>query len=191
MNEVNSLKFIEQLHQEEAKFNRYKSKSQWLIIGLIILLIAAVVGIGCWYRHKKSKSANDEKPKVKYENSSLDDDFKQGLKEKITQVLSETDKILSQDFCLAELAELCDSKSKYVSQVINELYGQNFTSLINSLRIDEACKRMSDKENFGSYTLEAIGQSVGFKSRVTFYNAFKKYKGMTPSEYLQQQNSSL
>ena len=122
---------------------------------------------------------------VKYKNSSLEENAKQEIREKINHVLNETDAIYQQDFCLDKLAELCNSKPKYISQVINELYGQNFTTLINSLRIQEVCHRMTDKDNFGTLTLEAIAQSVGFKNRVTFYQAFKKFKGITPSQYMQ------
>ena len=193
LDEVNSLNFIRQLHEEETRLNSYKSKNQWLIIGLIIAVIAVIIILCLWFelkkRHKNLTLQNITKKIIKYENSSLEDSTKHELKEKISHILTQTDTIYNQDFCLGQLAELCNSKSKYVSQVINEFYGQNFTSLINSLRIEEACKRMTDKDNYGTWTLEGIAQSVGFKSRVTFYNAFKKHKEMSPSEYMQQHNS--
>ena len=193
LDEVNSLNFIRQLHEEETRLNSYKSKNQWLIIGLIIAVIAVIIILCLWFelkkRHKNLTLQNITKKIIKYENSSLEDSTKHELKEKISHILTQTDTIYNQDFCLGQLAELCNSKSKYVSQVINEFYGQNFTSLINSLRIEEACRRMTDKENYGTWTLEGIAQSVGFKSRVTFYNAFKKHKEMSPSEYMQQHNS--
>lgn len=193
LDEVNSLNFIRQLHEEEARLNSYKSKNQWLVLVLIVAISTIIIILYLWFklkkRHKNLTLQNITKKIIKYENSSLEDSTKQELKEKIMHVLTQTDTIYQQDFCLAQLAELCNSKSKYVSQVINELYGQNFTSLINSLRIEEACKRMVDKENYGTWTLEGISQSVGFKSRVTFYNAFKKHKEMSPSEYIQQYNS--
>lgn len=193
LDEVNSLNFIRQLHEEESRLNSYKNKNQWLILVLIIAITAIIIILYLWFnlkkRHKNLTLQNITKKIIKYENSSLEDSTKQELKEKITHVLTQTDTIYQQEFCLTQLAELCNSKSKYVSQVINELYGQNFTSLINSLRVEEACKRMVDKENYGTWTLEGIAQSVGFKSRVTFYNAFKKHKEMSPSEYVQQHNS--
>jgi AraC-like DNA-binding protein len=84
---------------------------------------------------------------------------------------------------LERLAMLSGSKYKYVSQVINEYYEQNFNNFLNSYRIKEACKRMSDLENYGNYTIEAISESVGFKSRSTFVASFKRITGLTPSQY--------
>ena len=49
--------------------------------------------------------------------------------------------------------------------------------------IKEACKRMGDIEHYGNYTIEAISESVGFKSRSTFVTSFKRITGLTPSQY--------
>lgn len=187
LEEVKSLKFIKQLYEEELKLKNYKSKTFWMTIIQIVLGIFFLVGICFWYRLRKmsrEEKINSLKSVVKYENSSLEESAKYELKNKIMEVLNEKDVICNPDFCLAQLAEMSGSNSKYVSQVINELFGQNFSSLINFLRIEEACRRMNDKENYGTWTFEAIAQSVGFKSRVTFYNAFKKHIGMLPSEYV-------
>jgi AraC-like DNA-binding protein len=78
---------------------------------------------------------------------------------------------------------LSGSKYKYVSQVINEYYQQNFNTFLNSYRIKEACKRLGDLEHYGNYTIEAISESVGFKSRSTFVSSFKRITGLTPSQY--------
>jgi AraC-like DNA-binding protein len=78
---------------------------------------------------------------------------------------------------------LSGSRYKYVSQVINEYYEQNFNNFLNSFRIKEACKRMRDLDNYGNYTIEAISESVGFKSRSTFVTSFKRITGLTPSQY--------
>ena len=34
-----------------------------------------------------------------------------------------------------------------------------------------------------SYTIEAIAEEVGFKSRTSFANLFKKSTGLTPTDY--------
>jgi AraC-like DNA-binding protein len=97
--------------------------------------------------------------------------------------MDNSDEIFSPDFSLERLAMLSGSKYKYVSQVINEHYQQNFNNFLNSYRIKEACKRMGDVEGYGNYTIEAISESVGFKSRSTFVASFKRITGLTPSQY--------
>lgn len=65
--------------------------------------------------------------------------------------------------------------------MINQLTGNNFNTFINEYRIKEACKRISDRDNYGNMTLEAIANSVGFKSVNSFRTAFKKVTGLFPS----------
>ncbi len=120
---------------------------------------------------------------VKYKSSHLSDDDKQQLLARILEVMDSNLEIFSPDFSLERLAMLSGSKYKYVSQVINEHYQQNFNNFLNSYRIKEACKRMGDIEHYGNYTIEAISESVGFKSRSTFVSSFKRITGLTPSQY--------
>ncbi len=120
---------------------------------------------------------------VKYKSSHLSDSDKQQLLARILEVMDTSDEIFSPDFSLERLAMMSDSKYKYVSQVINEHYQQNFNNFLNSYRIKEACKRMGDITNYGNYTIEAISESVGFKSRSTFVTSFKRITGLTPSQY--------
>lgn len=119
----------------------------------------------------------------KYKNSNLDDDDKAMLIERIRNVMEDTDSICSNDFSAERLASLVGSKYKYVSQVINETFGCNFSTFLNNYRIKEACRRISDIDKYGHLTIEAISESVGFKSRSTFVTQFKRVTGLTPSEY--------
>lgn len=120
---------------------------------------------------------------TKYKSSHLSDEDKRQLLTRIQQVMENNKEIYSADFSLERLAMLSGSRYKYVSQVINEHYQQNFNNFLNSYRIKEACKRMSDVEHYGNYTIEAISESVGFKSRSTFVTSFKRITGLTPSQY--------
>lgn len=91
---------------------------------------------------------------------------------------------LDPDFSLQTLAEMVDSNTKYVSQAINDITGQNFRNFINEYRIKEAELRLLDTETYGNYTIQWIAESVGIKSKSTFVAAFKKVTGLTPSVYI-------
>lgn len=121
--------------------------------------------------------------RVKYGGSTLTDGGKEKLLTDIREVFDNAEEFCSPDFSLDRLASLVGSKSKYVSQVINELYGQTFTNVLTETRIKEACKRISDVESYGQYTIEAIASGVGFKSRSNFITNFKRITGLTPSAY--------
>ena len=125
-----------------------------------------------------------ESPTEKYKNSNLNDEQKQQLLNDIREVMESNQKIFDLDFTQDQLADLVQSKSKYVSQVINELCKCNFSAFINEYRVKEACQRINDIKHYGNLTIEAVSMSVGFKSRSTFNSAFRKFTGLTPGEYL-------
>ena len=79
------------------------------------------------------------------------------------------------------IAERLEISVHKLSQVINENLDKNFSNYINEYRI-ELAKRMLVSED--RYTIEAIGQECGFNSKSSFYAAFKKVTGTTPSKYV-------
>lgn len=102
---------------------------------------------------------------------------------KIEGVFANLNIILKPDFDLDTLANLIDSNTRYVSMVINGVYGVNFKTLLNKHRINEACRRLMDKDNYGHLTIAAIGEECGYSTVNNFIIAFKKINGMTPSQY--------
>ncbi|WP_422105275.1 helix-turn-helix domain-containing protein [Winogradskyella sp.] len=83
---------------------------------------------------------------------------------------------------LKDLANTHNLSEGYISQLINKHSGLNFNEFINTLRIDEA-KHLLLNKDYDHYTIMAIGLESGFNSRASFYTAFKKYTGQTPSEF--------
>ena len=133
-----------------------------------------------------SEDKKDEKEKpaaIKYTGSNLDESDKSRLMSAIMSVMENDNEYLKPDFTIERLSEIVNSKPKSVSQVINEKRECNFNNFINSFRIKEACRRLSDPENYGMLTLDAIAKSVGFRARSSFFNAFKNVTGLTPSQF--------
>lgn len=87
------------------------------------------------------------------------------------------------DFGLVKLTSLVGSNTTYVSKVINEHFGQNVRTFINTYRINEARRRILDVDNYGNLTIQAIAESVGYNTQVNFNRAFKQMTGMTPSVF--------
>ena len=80
------------------------------------------------------------------------------------------------------VAEKLGISPGYLSQLINSILDQNFTSYINAHRVEEV-KRMIKDPAFAQYSILAIGMEAGFKSKSAFYTTFKRETGMTPSEF--------
>jgi AraC-like DNA-binding protein len=71
---------------------------------------------------------------------------------------------------------------KVLSQVINESLGQNFFDFVNTYRVEEAKKLLTDARNPKITVLEVMYQA-GFNSKSSFNTAFKKIALTTPSAY--------
>ncbi len=102
--------------------------------------------------------------------------------ESIEQVIRAGQLYLDPHLSLTSLSEVVKICEGYISQLINYFTEQNFTSYINSLRVEEA-KRLLQDSNYDHFTMVAIGMESGFNSKSTFYAAFKKYTGISPTEY--------
>jgi AraC-like DNA-binding protein len=70
----------------------------------------------------------------------------------------------------------------YLSQIFSKYAKESFTDYINKLRIKEAQEMLVDNK-YDNYTIVAIGLESGFNSKSTFFQAFKKHTGRTPTEY--------
>ncbi|RBQ09991.1 helix-turn-helix domain-containing protein [Pedobacter miscanthi] len=91
---------------------------------------------------------------------------------------------LNQDLQIIDVAMRINIPVHQCSFVINNHIGKNFRDWINSYRIAHFLKQypiLADK-----ITIEAIAQEAGFKNHATFYNAFKKEKGIMPTAYFSQ-----
>lgn len=126
---------------------------------------------------------------TKYQGSSLTKKQKEKLLEAIDDVMNHTMEYCNTDFTLERMALLTNSRPKYVSQVVNEMYGKNFNRYVNEYRIKEARLRLTDIEKYGNYTVKAIAQSVGFRSNSNFNTLFKELTGIPPSMYQEMANS--
>jgi AraC-like DNA-binding protein len=93
---------------------------------------------------------------------------------------------LNPDLSLEELAVGIGQKPKMLSAVINETLGQSFFDFINHYRIDEAKRLLTNPVDKKITVLEVL-YAVGFNSKSSFNTLFKKYTGLTPTEFRKKQ----
>lgn len=102
---------------------------------------------------------------------------------RILAIMSDTAVICDPKFSINVLAGLVRSNHQYVSQVINCGLSKNFRSFLNGYRIREAQRLFSEPDS-GKFTIEYVSQSVGFRSRSAFREAFTEVTGVNPAFYL-------
>lgn len=128
-------------------------------------------------------SDNSDSSVKKYTGSALSESRSNELEERILEIMSQEKLFCREGFSIKELADLCQSNSNYISQVLNRQMNTTFTQLLNERRIAVAQKRFVDFENYGHLTIEAIVADLGFRSRSTFSKTFKRITGLSPSEF--------
>ena len=103
------------------------------------------------------------------------------FKEIQTYILTEQ-RYLDPYLSLENLSQEMGTSTSSLSKLINTYSESNFSDFINKFRVEEA-KKLLSRPDYGSYTIVAIGLECGFNSKSTFYNAFKKFTGKTPTQF--------
>jgi AraC-like DNA-binding protein len=95
--------------------------------------------------------------------------------------LMEAEKVFcDEELSLGGLADELDITPYQLSQIINERLHKNFNTYINEYRIRESESYLIDDPK---RSVLSVSCAVGFNTLATFYNAFCKIHGMTPTKF--------
>lgn len=83
---------------------------------------------------------------------------------------------------LNDMADHFNISPKYCGILFKELSEDNFKNFLNHYRIEEA-KKIIEKNP--SIKVQDLSKQVGFNSANSFLRVFRKYTGLTPTEYIQ------
>jgi AraC-like DNA-binding protein len=112
-----------------------------------------------------------------FDNDEGDDYVK-----KIKFQLEEQKLFTNPELKLADFSALIGLPSHQLSKLINEKFGKSFIDLVNELRVNEFINRINDPQ-FQNLSILGIALDVGFNTKSSFNNTFKKMTGKTPSEF--------
>ena len=118
----------------------------------------------------------------KYQTSNLTEEAMDSYLEQLNKIMKEEKLYLNNNLSLIDLANKLELKPYQVSQIINQKYNSNFYDYINRFRVKEAKERLADP-NFTHLSILGIGLDVGFNSKTSFSNNFKKFEKTTPSAF--------
>ncbi len=131
-----------------------------------------------FFNRKKSKIIFN--PTEKYADKKFESSEAEALIEVLRNVMSEESLYKNPNLKSSDVAKKIQLTTHQFSQLLNDNLGKNFASFVNEYRIEEAKKKLLSNSSF---TLEAIAYECGFNSKSTFYTAFKKIVGITPSQF--------
>ncbi len=89
------------------------------------------------------------------------------------------------DFPLSKLAEMEHMSQSRYREVFRSQTGYSPAEYRTALRMQKACELLLQT----SLSLSEIAASCGYKDLLYFFRAFKKHRGMTPSEYRKNQQA--
>lgn len=140
------------------------------------------------------KALNSEKS-LQEQIKALDSGKESGTvmdQDKMNLLYTELCRLMDQEHLYAEaqltrekMAERLGTNRTYLTHIIKEKTGQSYLQFINSYRINEAIRILSDKEQV-NYPLKQIWNDLGFSSPSTFFKLFQQAVGITPSMYRKQ-----
>jgi len=154
-------------------------------VSIIDMLIIYLFVQSVWHTGLSMQNLSKEPPDADHK-LVINDKQAENYLLKLLDVMDSSKIYLSKECSLKDVAQCADIPLHHLSTLINSHTNKNFSVFINEYRIGYACRILRDGHN-RNLTLEAIGLECGFGSRVNFHNAFKKFTGKTPAEYLADQ----
>ncbi len=137
-------------------------------------------------RNKENKTLNTANTEAKLKLDSvngMDNSQRNKLRESIEQLISD-EFYLDREMSLPKMAKELETNTTYLSRIINEDYQKAFATFINELRLSHTLRSLEADSKYRKLTIDHIAYNSGFASSSTFYNAFKKFTGLTPSYYI-------
>ena len=99
----------------------------------------------------------------------------------IDRILEHVDShYLDHNLSVAHLSSLFNLSETYFSSFFKEQTGILFSIYVETKRIEHACDVLLHRDR---ETLDKVAQAVGYTNTRTFRRAFKKLKGVTPSQF--------
>ncbi len=159
------------------------------ITGYIAALLAVIyIYYGAMIVMRKPEVIfNPPKPQ-KYQYSTLSSAQSQRLLSQLRNFMTEQTPFKNPSLTLKDLALASRISDRHISQVINEQLNQNFHDFLNEYRVNEFKTQLTDPDN-GHLSMLGIAMECGFNSKSTFNTTFKRFTGLTPSEFKKKQSS--
>ena len=179
---------LQKLASENKNKNRTIILFTFLIIMFIILLVIVIVFYlklrGSYRKIFQLNHTPQGKPVHDKISSEIDNnDQKLYLLFTEIQQLMENEKFyLKPSITISDVSTTLGTNDKYISMSVNKFARMNFNHYINTLRIQEAKKKLLEENTESS--IQDIALACGFGNASSFIRVFKQTTGLTPAYYV-------
>ena len=148
------------------------SQQPWWLWGLLAALVVVATILFIVMRKRRQQTANSA-PVNPHEI----------LMQRICLLMEQQQPFLQSNFKISDVASLLGTNSRYVSDSIKAIRGCSFNSFVNKYRIDYAQQLMRQQPGI---KITEIYIRSGFANETSFFRTFKAIVGMTPKEWMAQ-----
>jgi AraC-like DNA-binding protein len=117
----------------------------------------------------------------KYLGSPVDEALGAELADNLDRLMDDSELFLENGLTLKDLAKEAGLSPHHLSQVINQHRHKNFYDYINGYRAKYATNYL---RKHGKTNLTRLAFDCGFNNRVSFFQAFRKHTGGTPTNFV-------
>lgn len=140
-------------------------------------------------RTRKKEIMRIFKEDSRYKTSALDTKRVKNLMNQLLEIMDKEKPYMDPEMSVTKLAKTMGIPKEHISQIINQRFYINFNQFLNKYRVEEAKVRLLDPKE-SQFVVLKIAHDVGFNSKSTFNSAFKRFTGMSPSEYQKKHKDS-
>jgi AraC-like DNA-binding protein len=174
-------------------FTNFATMNMLVLSDALIVLIILSIALTQWKSpqffairtHGGDEQALISKPvPQRGENiGAIDAETRAAMFDQLTKHIEQEHSYRNSELSLAILADAIGLSPHHLSEVLNQHAGQNFNHFINAYRVKEVCEKLNSSS---SLKVLDIAMRAGFSSKSTFNTIFKKYMGVTPTQYRHQ-----
>ena len=186
-----------ELNTAQHNLSLFKMKRRYYTTLMLLVTTALLAGAAAflYFRQKRinretvqrhmgyNKRLMQENGKASGQNQSASQD------ETYSRLYSEMEKLMKEgayrdkDLSLETMTRALASNRTYVSNAINRMAGVSFYDYVNTYRINEAVRILSDPVLSAGVNIKQLAADVGFSSLPIFYKIFKRETGVPPGVY--------
>lgn len=175
---------------------------------VLIVIAAMIIIIFCirFYRDRKiriqyenlQQKLNSSEPgnnkeavdDIPIRKNSLSPELTKELLEKL-KIFEETLYFTKKGLTQKSVATKLGTNSHYLSILINENKGVNFTRYMAELRINYITNLLNTNKKYLNYTIEALAEECGIAARQNFSALFYEINGIRPKDYIKKRKEDV
>lgn len=192
--EYSSLQYEYDITKQSLELSENRRTTALLIFLISLAVLATVFALLLYSRQKKENKkliAKYEEYRKRLMTESLLNNRKEtGQKSDIhyelymkMEEMMESGLFREKELTLDRMAEALGTNRTYVSNALNKIAGISFYGYIDSYRIKEATRILSDPGLSSGISLKQLADDIGYNNIQTFFKAFKRETGVTPGNY--------